>query len=1109
MDTQTKTKNQIHSWTWYDPEGILIDGKLELTGVTEEAQPSFEEVTEYLPQAIIAQVGDNEAWEEENLQLANWTCAEYVQDENGLWPLEGNYEFTAELPEGYELTDGVDALVVEVSVAGDQVATTADERTVMNICFSSTDYAKDLKFNGRTFTSYNNAVADLASQNNMQFQWLGDDNFKLILNDTTVYNITIASGNWTIELHGKNELLGNGKGAAGIGLYIHGGSATITAVDESASLTVNGYPTGDNNDGSCGIEIETSLTIEKGIVKATVPVRKNHNGSSGAIYVVGGGTLNIKGGSVTATGDGRFGLVVRGTVNMSDGEFKIIGINKVAADNEPGADFILSGGTLAIISPTGNTGLITKGNLTINGGGMNVNILEIADDSTMTVNRGMLETGGIKIGDNGKLINKGTLIANGSFEGTGTIENTGTISGVGQVPEEAKQTPDKITGYNEEIKTNYGGKEINVGSLANISKPTNAGSLKYSLVGYTGEGVQGEGTITEDGKLTVNKAGIFKIKVITEGTGIYKSSDEPGNDISAYITLTVKKSSDNTAWSVIITPADKTYDGNPVEAATITSAIPGGVNASYKYQLSASNNKDSLDENRWESSCPKITNVSDSNQYVFVKVETDNYEDKVFCSANTTAIKQANLGDAIISLDKDTFSYNNKRQVPVVAATNVAGNELTEDKDYTISYTDGANAALDPIDAGFYKVRLTAVQNGNYMGTAEIAFTIEKCKIKSQMTGSPLVKVYDGTTDITEAQKVSVQLYDNAGVLDFQDIHADKVKWAYRSAEVGEHYIDATIISLAGDKVDNYELVNKTSSLMGTIIPRDFKSMTVSATPLTYNGNEQQPQIDTSVDTGINTASGSNAKFYYSKDGEIFDIEVPSFKNAGTYTVHVKATMDNFNDIKKDVEVVVQKAAAPTVADLSETYSYKETGEKRVKFTGIPDDCGTLGAVTAQIVSDEGKILDGSPAVDGSELVFKLKGSSKEMIGRTAQIVVTVETQNYENIEIPVTVTLKADPSDNDSGNNSGNGNSGNNNSGNNSGNGNSGNNNSGSNSGNGNSGSGNNGGNSSSSSSGSSSDDSDYTDSKTTAPKLSDVRSSNTANSAANNVTKDSKKGC
>lgn len=67
-------QTKILSWTWFDPEEILIDGKLELTGVSEEAQPSFTEVTEYLPQAIIAQVGEGEAWEEENLQITNWVC---------------------------------------------------------------------------------------------------------------------------------------------------------------------------------------------------------------------------------------------------------------------------------------------------------------------------------------------------------------------------------------------------------------------------------------------------------------------------------------------------------------------------------------------------------------------------------------------------------------------------------------------------------------------------------------------------------------------------------------------------------------------------------------------------------------------------------------------------------------------------------------------------------------------------------------------------------------------------------------------------------------------------------------------------------------------------
>ena len=125
------SQTKILSWSWFDPEENLLDGRLELTGITEETQPSFTEITEYLPTAIIARVeegkdGENvEDGEEKNLSITNWSCPEYVQDEEGRWPLEGTYEFKAELPEGYELAEGVDALVVEVSVAGDQAAVTA------------------------------------------------------------------------------------------------------------------------------------------------------------------------------------------------------------------------------------------------------------------------------------------------------------------------------------------------------------------------------------------------------------------------------------------------------------------------------------------------------------------------------------------------------------------------------------------------------------------------------------------------------------------------------------------------------------------------------------------------------------------------------------------------------------------------------------------------------------------------------------------------------------------------------------------------------------------------------------------------------------------------
>ena len=216
-------KSQIFSWSWYDPEENLLDGKLELSGVTEEAQPSFEEVTEYLPQAIIAQVGEeSEAGKEEKLPITGWSCNEYVQDEEGRWPLEGTYEFAAELPEVYELAEDVEALVVEVSVTGDQAALTAVSGTaVLNVNFESGKSFKSLYYDGENFSSVNNDVMDLLNDCGIRVTSLGENSFRLIMTGASIQNLQLSQGTWEIVLNGSNVLEGKGKDVSGCGLRIN------------------------------------------------------------------------------------------------------------------------------------------------------------------------------------------------------------------------------------------------------------------------------------------------------------------------------------------------------------------------------------------------------------------------------------------------------------------------------------------------------------------------------------------------------------------------------------------------------------------------------------------------------------------------------------------------------------------------------------------------------------------------------------------------------------------------------------------------------------------------------------------------------------------------
>ena len=1060
------SQTKILSWSWFDPEENLLDGRLELTGITEEAQPSFTEIIEYLPTAIIAQVGEGEDREEKNLLITNWSCEKYVQDEEGRWPLEGTYEFKAELPEGYELAEGVDALVVEVSVVGDQAVmlATTPLMTVMKDGTEKSIYWADNNYSG----SYN----ELASMG-IRLSYANECHY-LTLTNVNVNSLYLGSwSNWVITLKGTNTLNVTTLNNTGTDALLINDGAKVTIEGDG---TLNAYG---RNTGS-GIHISGTLTIKSGTINASASkwLGKNDDGKASGIRIGKPGTLWVKGGDITASGtkDGkndRYGMYVRGQFIMTGGKMKVIG--KDCQGLYTTGQFELSGGEMAVSSEAGLLGFVAHGDSTVINapGKLTVDILDVAPGKTMTVEKNAtLTVDGVKLEEGSTLINNGNLTVNREVDDRdgGTLENHGTISGNGRIPDSAKQEPTKIAGFTANISAVYSeNTSINVQQLANIQKPANAGDLQYELVEYTGNESEGEGTIKEStGLLTVKKAGVFNIQVKTLASGLYKE----GTPVT--ITLTVDKADFPNTWTVNVYAVSGVYNGTEgYPAATITSTrIPE--DAEYKYQLAATSNSSNLPD-QWQSECPKIVNVNESGRYVFVKVITDNYKSKVFCSNNTTHITQRSFTESV-EVAIDSSVYNNKPQNPKIKVLEnwkgTLGSELTEGIDYEISFwkKENNNQSVTKLeDAGTYIVYLLG--KGNYDGSLKTAaFTINKCKLKAQITGDSYDKVYDGTTDITEEQRLAIQLCDdNHKTPELQDVRADQIDWAYQSADVGEHYIDATISTLAGDKVNNYELINETSSLKGVIKPRDFASMTVSAAPLTYNGTEQQPKINASVETGLENVS-PDATFTYSKDGVNYQSEIPGFTEAGTYLVYVKASMANFNDETKTVAVTVQKAAAPTVSAMSESYSYKETGERQVALPGFPEDCGTIGSITAQIISDEGQILD-SAAVDGMNLVLRLKGSSKNMVGKTAQVVVKVETKNYEDIQIPVIVTLTADSSDSNSNNNSGN-NSGNN----------------GSNNGN------------SNGSSGSDGDSSDYDD-----PNESSVK---VTPNPSNKVTKDSQKG-
>lgn len=839
-----------------------------------------------------------------------------MQDEEGCWPLEGTYEFAAELPEAYELAEDVDALVVEVSVTGDQAALTAYDpnNVVLSVNFEEGESFKNLAYNESGFSSLRNDVMNLLKQHGITVTSSGENRFQLIMTNASIQNLELSRGTWEIVLNESNVLKGKGTQVGGVGLKIKENvSATIKAGTAPASLTAHNYPTtGTSNDGSSGIAVEGNLTIESGTIEATADAGKNSAPFSGGIVVGREGILNINGGAVTAAGTGKNGVFVRGNFRMKGGSLTATGSRKPGIENE--GTFELSGGTISTSADNGGTGFVQRGKpAMIKANELNTDRLNITGNSSFTVARGGKVTSGSTIINSGTLTNEGEFVSNGPFvkEKDGTFINKGTISGNGSLPDDLKQKPGNITVNQAEISAGYRDNMlIDVPSLAGIHKPVNAGNLQYELAEYTGSD-KGEGTINEEtGQLTVKKAGVFKIKVNTQASGLYEAGKNP-----VYITLTVNKAAFPDHWNLIVTATSDIYNGSKgyPAAAISASGIPKG--AGYEYQLKRTKNTDDLQEDQWKSECPKIVNVAESEQFVFVRVTVDNYESKVFCSDNRTSITERSFTDTKVTLEPETVIYNGQSRNPEIKVVEnwqgTSGDEVNK-ADYTIKYwtywTGTDNSIVrERKDAGTYTVHLLG--QGNYKNESNTAiFTIDKCKLNARITGYSFDKVYDGTTDITEEQNLSVQLYSDSGTPDSQDVRADQVNLAYQSADVGEHDIEAANITLAGDNAKNYELTENSTSIKGNIVARDFASMTVSADPLTYNGTEQKPQIQASVETGLSNVSPDAVVFTYSKNGVDYQSEIPGFTDAGTYQVYVKASMANFNDAVKTVNVTVQQA---------------------------------------------------------------------------------------------------------------------------------------------------------------------------------------------------------
>lgn len=289
QEPQAKT---VTAWTWLDEEEALDPetGRLCLAA-SEEAPVFLDQIVEVLPQAIEATV-DGEG---ETLPVAAWTCGEYPED--GAY--EGSFVLEAELPEGYALGDGVEALHVTVEFGG---AVTLAENTVgVSLDGSWTRYA--------TFDEAMRAVVtEGLSARSVEVKLYG--------NATSTGAYTIRNG-MTLDLNG-NRLEG-----LSVRADFSVGVGTLTLRDSSQS-----------GGGSSNVKFQTA----GGRIQVDSGEWEDITARNGSVAVDGGGVIKITAYDTVTLKGGKIDFLAvdnASVISLSYGTFEgIRGINQkvLAAD---------------------------------------------------------------------------------------------------------------------------------------------------------------------------------------------------------------------------------------------------------------------------------------------------------------------------------------------------------------------------------------------------------------------------------------------------------------------------------------------------------------------------------------------------------------------------------------------------------------------------------------------------------------------------------------------------------------------------------------------------------------------------------------------------------
>lgn len=243
----------------------------------------------------------------------------------------------------------------------------------------------------------------------------------------------------------------------------------------------------------------------------------------------------------------------------------------------------------------------------------------------------------------------------------------------------------------------------------------------------------------------------------------------------------------------------------------------------------------------------------------------------------------------------------------------------TKDTD-TVTYKIDNDVVVTPqkIDAGTYAVEVIVAREGY----SDFIFSENVTIAKAPIAG----------IDITEVNASYNEKTQNIVTLTGNFLPTDEVHWFVNGADTGSMDVpqkDAVgeyTVRLTVDRGNNYEVFDKTVTSKIVLGNINLDGLKIAANKLTYNGEEQEAvtvEGQGNYTLQYRLSETESWKKYDKADGT-----VPTVKNAGDYTVYIKAVKDSYNDkeypefplnvhVEKAGQNIAFSTAVPTTVELT------------------------------------------------------------------------------------------------------------------------------------------------------------------------------------------------